>query len=145
MDRLKHMFSLTGRASRLDFWRFQAWQALVGGTVWCLAIFVTIAGGWLGLAPFLLLAPILAAGLCMSVRRLHDRNRSAWWFIAFGPGPYLLLMLAHLLADTLGGPIAALASLPLALGALALTVWSWVEIGFRRGTRGPNAFGAAPV
>ena len=145
MDRLKQVFSLTGRASRLDFWRFQALQALVGAIVWCLAIFGTIAGGWLGAAPFLLLGPIVAAGTCMSIRRLHDRNRSAWWFIAFGPGPYLLMMLAHLLADTLGGLVAALASLPLVLGALVLTVWSWIEIGFRRGTRGPNLFGDAPA
>jgi uncharacterized membrane protein YhaH (DUF805 family) len=145
MDRLGQVFSLTGRTSRLAFWRFQVWQALIGAAVWCLTIFITIAGGWLGAIPFLLLAPILAAGTCVSIRRLHDRDRSAWWLIAFGPGPYLLISLAHLLANTVGGTTAALANIPLLLGAIVLTVWAWIEIGFRRGTPGDNRYGPAPA
>ena len=145
MDRLKPFFSLKGRASRLAFWRFQAWQALISAVIWCVTIWVTMAAGWLGAAPFLLLGVMLAASVCMTIRRLHDRNRSAWWLIAFGPGPYLLMMSVYILADTVGGPVATLASLPLALGAIVLAVWSWIELGFRRGTRGPNAFGAEPA
>jgi uncharacterized membrane protein YhaH (DUF805 family) len=145
MHRLKRLFSMTGRASRLEFWRLLLKQQLALVAVWCLTILATMAGGWLGLAPFLLLAPVLAFGVCIYARRLHDRGRSAWWLVLFALGPYLLMMAAGLVIDLLGGPLSAVISLPMALGAVVLAIWGWIELGFRRGTRGPNAFGADPA
>ncbi len=146
MDRLRRLFTTTGRESRLAFWRFQLRQQLAGTAVFYLAIVVAMAGGgWLAVAPLLLLAPIAVAGICFYARRLHDRGRSGWWVAAFAMGPYLLEMAAHLLASQGGSLLTALVALPVVLGALALAVWGWVEVGFRRGTRGPNAFGPEPA
>ena len=144
MDRLQRVFSLSGRVSRLGFWRFQVRQALALAAAWCLTIFATMLGGRLGLLPSLLLPAIWVAGAMVCARRLHDRGRSAWWAIAFLAGPYLLLAVANLMLQGNRDRVTALATLPLSLGAVALAVWGWIEIGFRRGTRGANTFGPEP-
>jgi uncharacterized membrane protein YhaH (DUF805 family) len=143
-DLLQRVFSITGRVSRLGFWRFQVVQALAAAVVWCLTMFATMAGGWLGLAPLLLIVPILAAAVHVGVRRLHDRDRSGWWILPFSIGPYLLMAAGHFLAGLFGG-LGALLALPLMLAGLALAGWSWIELGFRRGTRGANRFGPPPT
>jgi uncharacterized membrane protein YhaH (DUF805 family) len=38
-----------------------------------------------------------------------------------------------------------LASLILGLGAFAVSIWALVELGFLRGTSGPNRFGPDPL
>ncbi len=48
MDRLRRVFDSSGRISRLGFWRFQVVQVLAVAVVWCLTMFATMVGGWLG-------------------------------------------------------------------------------------------------
>jgi uncharacterized membrane protein YhaH (DUF805 family) len=36
-------------------------------------------------------------------------------------------------------------SIVLGLGAFAISIWALVELGFLRGTRGPNRFGSDPL
>jgi uncharacterized membrane protein YhaH (DUF805 family) len=144
MGRLQRVFSLSGRVSRLGFWRFQVVQSLGAAVVWCLTMFATMAGGWLGLAPLLLIVPIVMAAIYVGIRRLHDHGRSGWWLLPFSVGPYLLLVAAHLLADALGA-LGVLLALPLSLGGLVLAVWAWIELGFKRGARGANRFGPPPI
>ena len=146
MDRLRRLFSTTGRESRLAFWRFQLRQQLAGTAAFYLAIIIAMAGGgWLAAAPLLLLAPIAVAGACFYVRRLHDRGRPTWWFIVFFVVPYLLDIAAHVLANQESNLFTVLVTLPVALGAFVLMIWGWVEVGFRRGARGENAFGPEPA
>jgi len=140
---LRRVFDRAGRVSRLGFWRFQVIQSLASAVIVCLTVFTTLAGGWLGLLPLLLLAPVVLAALYVGVRRLHDRGRSGWWIAPFSVGPYLLLTAAHLSVDAFGA-LGALLALPPLLAGLALAAWSWIELGFRRGTRGPNRFGPPP-
>ncbi|KRA65535.1 hypothetical protein ASD89_18445 [Caulobacter sp. Root656] len=144
IDLLRRVFSTSGRVSRLGFWRFQVAQALAGAVLWCLTMFATMAGGWLGLAPLLLIGPVLAAATYMAIRRLHDRGRSGWWMLPFCLGPYLLMGAAHMLASLLG-TLGALLALPIFLAGLALQAWAWIELGFRRGTPGVNRFGPPPT
>jgi uncharacterized membrane protein YhaH (DUF805 family) len=144
MDRSRRVFSTSGRVSRLGFWRFQVVQSLGAAVVWCLTVFATLAGGWLGLAPLLLIVPIVTAAIYVGIRRLHDRGRSGWWILPFSVGPYSLLGAAHLVSDAFGAA-GILLALPLSLGGLVLAIWAWIELGFRRGTRGANRFGPPPA
>ena len=73
----------------------------------------------------------------ITVKRLHDRNKSGWWIVPFFMAPLLLLRPS----DWLDNP--TLAHLVDAL-AFGLSVWCLVELCLS-GTRGPNRFGPAPV
>jgi uncharacterized membrane protein YhaH (DUF805 family) len=86
----------------------------------------------------------LYPGSAVSVKRLHDRNRSGW---------YLLLMYVPMfvkpVTDFIGitGDPDNLGPLDLALGAIIIiiSIWFLIMLGFRRGTPGPNRFGPNPL
>jgi uncharacterized membrane protein YhaH (DUF805 family) len=74
----------------------------------------------------------------VSIKRLHDRNRSGWWMVPFFVAPGLY----HQFDDRLGDSY-ALAIIGLAV--FVVSVWGYVELCFLRGTRGPNGFGPDPL
>ena len=142
MDRLGALFSFRGRASRLTYWRIGLATAATWAVLWIATIFVAMGAGNVAVIPLLLVLPVLLVNLAVCVRRLHDRNKSAWWLLPFWIGPLILLGLTQWLTDQTGeGGAAAMAAL---LVALALDIWALVEIGFLRGTPGDNRFGPPP-
>ena len=60
----KRYFKFSGRASRTEYWTFMFISIWVELTTWGLGIFVIII-------------PLLS----VTVRRLHDINRSGWWIL----------------------------------------------------------------
>ncbi|MGH6872318.1 MAG: DUF805 domain-containing protein [Rhizomicrobium sp.] len=150
-----HLFDFRGRATR-----FRYWQSWVVGFAWLAAAaavalpyalieqrstseperpldafsVMTIAGeGALAAAAF-------AAILAVYVRCLHDRDKGFWWLIAFFAVPEAIVRFASV-PDAL--PKAIL--LPFVVLALVFMVWGIVELGFLRGTKGPNRFGPDPL
>jgi uncharacterized membrane protein YhaH (DUF805 family) len=89
----------------------------------------------MGAQIFVLGAWFLAA---TTVKRLHDRDKSWWWIVPFFIAPPLL----GRLWDWLDDPTLALLVSALSFG---LSVWWFVEMLCRRGTRGPNRFGPDPL
>jgi uncharacterized membrane protein YhaH (DUF805 family) len=90
-------------------------------------------GGWLanlfGLA-------VLVPNLAVSVRRLHDLDRSGWW-IVMPVAPYglaIAMMAGH--SFVVGGIMVLLGL----VSAIVLLVWYCL-----RGTAGPNRFGPDPL
>ena len=81
---------------------------------------------------------VLWVYLATSIKRLHDRDKSAWWMVPFfaGPGIY------NELADRFDFSYAAL---PLGLAALVFCVWGFVEMYFLQGSRKTNRFGPNPL
>ncbi|WP_298884997.1 DUF805 domain-containing protein [uncultured Bradyrhizobium sp.] len=75
--------------------------------------------------------------LAIVVKRLHDRDKSAWWLFAYFVLPGLYKQFEERLPDSYW-------VLPLALASAILTLAAFVETGFLRGTRGPNRFGPDP-
>ena len=86
---------------------------------------------------------VAAAGLWLlamvNTKRLHDRDRTAWWLAA----PAVLLV--STVALLWGAPGPALAFYAPALIALPITLWLIAEAGFLAGTAGPNRFGPNPM
>jgi uncharacterized membrane protein YhaH (DUF805 family) len=76
----------------------------------------------------------------LAARRLHDRNRTAWWTIVFSP--FLMFALAQILGAS--ETVMTIVILPLLLSA-PFVLWFWVELGFIKGTQGPNRFGPDPI
>lgn len=102
------------------------------------------------LVNLLLLWPSLAG----TVKRLHDRGRSGWWVVVFwllGILPWIALVVAFFAGVAMHGRIAGsgqgLLALAAGLGILGTIValWMFIELGFLRGTPGPNRFGPDPL
>lgn len=91
----------------------------------------------------LLLLKLAATGLmlwiylALVVKRLHDRNKSAWWLLAYFMLPGLYNQFEDRVPDSYW-------MLPLALTSVILSLAAFIETGFLRGTRGPNRFGRDP-
>lgn len=143
MQRFGGLFSFRGRASRITYWRVQLAASAVIAVLWVTTIFLAMGAGDIAAIPLLLLLPVLVAALAVTVRRLHDRDKSAWWLLAFWAAPVACFATASGLTEqTGGGGTPALAT---ALTGLVFAFWALVEIGLLSGTKGPNRFGPTPA
>lgn len=81
----------------------------------------------------------LVASFAVAIKRLHDRNKSGWWLLLF----YWLPGVADKLTDRVaeGSPAWWL----LLLAGLTLSLWGLIEMGFLKGTDGPNDYGSDPL
>ena len=74
----------------------------------------------------------------ISIKRLHDRDKSGWWMVPFFAAPGLYNQFADRLPDSH-------ADLPLAIAALGLGLWGFIEMYCLKGSRKTNRFGADPL
>ncbi len=83
----------------------------------------------------------------LSVKRLHDRDRKGWWIAVV----YLAIIVAVLLGvATMMQPEGQreplnFAAVSAVFAASCLMIWMFIEIGFLKGTQGPNRFGPDPL
>lgn len=111
---LKNFATLDGRARRLEYWMFTLFDVIftvlsfvVGAVLGrVLNLDEALNGAGLGLIFCLLyLLVVLMPKLSVTVRRLHDTNRSALWLLVFlipGIGP--LVMLIMMILEGTAGP-----------------------------------------
>jgi uncharacterized membrane protein YhaH (DUF805 family) len=143
------LFATTGRLRRSRFWLahlvlFVAW--IVVAIAYAAALgdkinrgdadtLSSLANPPLGI--WLLIALLSYMSFCISAKRLHDLDKSAWWMLLF-EGPAILTWIASM---TSGRPNALLSFATFIFG-----LWFIVELGFFRGTDGPNRYdsGNAP-
>jgi len=85
----------------------------------------------------LLYIPLIWIGLAIGAKRLHDRDKSAWWLLVFYVLPGIL--------SSLGNQMDDLGFLILHVVSFAITVWAFVELGCLRGALGPNQYGPDPL
>jgi uncharacterized membrane protein YhaH (DUF805 family) len=77
----------------------------------------------------------MVSSVMVGVKCLHDRDKSGWWLLVF----YLLPAILGMVPESVPG------SLILMLASFAVSIWALVELGFLRGTVGPNRYGADPL
>ncbi|MDB5419091.1 MAG: hypothetical protein JWP50_2510 [Phenylobacterium sp.] len=138
MRRLRELLRFDGRLSRLGYWRAYLLLTIAMAFTWCLGLFAILAIGPVGGVLLLPIVSIPVALVAISVRRLHDRNKSGWWALPLVVFP--LMVSFALSAETAGADPPAMDVL-LALTSFVLSIWAWIEIGFRRGAAGPNRYG----
>lgn len=141
------LFSFRGRLNRAKYWlvllTFSLATSFVIQAV-LLPIVEQSAGAgdpiyWIGVVATLAVYAFNTWWVsAITIKRLHDRGKSGWWILPLVGAPPILLAIA--LAAWPG--YAAYASLIL---GLPLYVWGFVEIGFLKGTTGPNAYGPDPL
>lgn len=158
---LKRYAEFSGRSRRMEYWMFFLFQILIGVAFWVLLAIV--GGGALmtggdpsavaaaGGAAMILFAlyglvslALLIPGIAVTVRRLHDTNRTGWWFLAPVLGYVIMLVGTAMVASSpenpgLGGIVMMVGGIA-ALGlAVTLLVFMLLE-----GTKGPNKYGEDP-
>jgi uncharacterized membrane protein YhaH (DUF805 family) len=127
-------FSFSGRINRAKFWiaslvlmtafviPFMLAVASMSTVIWLLAVVVFVAA--------------TISGLAVGAKRLHDRDRSAWWLVLFYLGPGLL----QAMGEAMGG-----IDVIFLVISIGISIWAFVELGCLRGTPGPNRFGPDPL
>ena len=85
------LFNPNGRLSQRDFLR----GAILLTGFWIIAqVLITYGGAFLGMMAGLLTWASVYCYLCVYGKRLHDSGRSAWWFLVFLIGYFLVSMIA---------------------------------------------------
>jgi uncharacterized membrane protein YhaH (DUF805 family) len=114
---LRKYADFTGRARRKEFWLF--WLFLIGIEV-AFSILISIASGSMGEMDFmtmngpgkamfglygLVMLALIVPSLAVSIRRLHDTNRTAWWILlALIPFLGALVLIVFYVLDGTPGP-----------------------------------------
>jgi uncharacterized membrane protein YhaH (DUF805 family) len=128
------LFSFRGRPNRGPYWL--AWIAVgLVSLVWSVGSFVIIGKSAIVVLSVLDFVPGIWISLALMSKRLHDRDKSAWWLLLFYLVPPVLQVIGQLLGS------ARLILDPIAGG---IGIWAIIELGFLRGTDGPNKFGPDP-
>ena len=83
----------------------------------------------------------------LCVKRLHDRDRSGWWLVwqALVLVLAVVMVIVAIAMHTERMSIWYVLAGAAGLAAVIISVWLFVEIGFLRGTQGPNRFGPDPL
>ncbi|MDE2483269.1 MAG: DUF805 domain-containing protein [bacterium] len=102
---LKKYAVFSGRARRSEYWWFAVFNviaiavlALVGGVLGALIAGKEIAGDIATVLYGIYVIAVLLPSLAVSVRRLHDTGRSAWWLLlSFVPFANIVLLIFYCL------------------------------------------------
>jgi uncharacterized membrane protein YhaH (DUF805 family) len=135
--------SLQGRATRSNWWLWGVVGLIIANMILgTIAYFIDAALGLqfgvLPIGPLTILASVVLIypGICVSGKRWHDRNKSAWWILlVYAP------MIAQYVFMAIAPDIASIIGIVFLIGA----IWTLVECGFLRGTVGDNRFGPDPL
>lgn len=163
---LRRYADFSGRSRRMEYWMWILFQFLISMGFMILLVGVAGAGimsgdpnqmmaaGGIALVIYLLYVLVglvfLIPSLAVTVRRLHDSNRSGWWILA-PVVPYLLMIVATMAVvgsagdkpDTTTLGMVGLVLMVFGLAALVLGIVVLVFL-FLEGTRGPNKYGPDP-
>jgi len=132
--------SFRGRANRQRYWVTNVTLVVFVFIAFILAFSAGAIAPAVGGVFALPILVLFFASLAVSARRLHDRNKSAWWLILLWLVPTLISLLGAAAGE--GGSEAA--SLIRVLG-LPFSVWAFIELGCLKGTTGPNRYGDDPL
>lgn len=149
---IQKYFSFSGRLNRKPYWMFILLVFAVELAI--LAVFAAVyalsdysASVFLMIAAGVIVAPVIVAvtiaAISITARRLHDRDKSAWWIIVFYIIPSGLAGLAQWVSGPEPGLNAPGAAIQLV--GFMTSIWAFVELGFLKGTNGPNRYGPDPL
>ena len=156
------LFSFKGRINRKPWWLATIAAGLAASVVTAIIKIAARSSGQTALDPvtnqveptaiFGVLVGVIGlvnlwVAFALSAKRLHDRDRTGWWLIL----QLLILILAVILVvvtiavpQEQGAVWYALAGAA-CLAVFVISVWLFVQIGFLRGSQGPNRFGPDPL
>ena len=135
------LFSFSGRINRAKYWLVVLLMVLVLLVATAIGALVFPSGA-VGMAVpgvivlLVIVVAVFVSGVAIATKRLHDRDKSAWWLLLFYLAPGFLGAIGDLTGDV---------GLIFHIVSVAISIWALVELGFLRGTTGPNRFGPDPL
>ena len=142
MNLFNLLFGFQGRIGRAQFWLVVLIQVV---------FFFAVVGSLMVAFPASLdtvfdptivaYVPLVVSAVAIGIKRLHDRNKSAWWLTLFCGAPLLITALEHFGLDN-ESPRFFLALLCV---GVAIMIWALVELGCLRGSIGANQYGGDPL
>ena len=151
---LAHLTTASGRTNRAKFWL----AILIYMVVYAAALVLFYLMGQMAIPTGLSIAMIAVVAIALtvssalvSIRRLHDRDKSGHWlWLLYGVPTVLngagnVLMMTNPEAVVTGGMDVLIILGLLTLVSLGFMIWVIVELGCLRGTEGPNRFGPDPL
>ncbi len=149
----KHLFfGFQGRISRQPYWIGSILLAIGGGVaIAAIALSLGTLAAATGISSEILIIPIFGivaamifCSLAISVKRLHDRNKSGWWMALFyGASAAQAAAEEAGIAGTTDDPNAL--GIALAIVGLVIGIWYLVDLGILKGTPGDNRYGPDPL
>ena len=142
MSMMQLLFSFQGRLNRKPYWTVVITVTVVFILLLLLALAALREYGFEFLPVtiailVLLYIPLIWIGLALGTKRLHDRDKSAWWLLVFYALPTILSTAADRMEDV--------EFILLHAVSFGISVWAFVELGCLRGTVGPNRYGPDPL
>jgi uncharacterized membrane protein YhaH (DUF805 family) len=136
------LFSFKGRINRAKYWLMTL--------LYTVLFFAVSAAIWMSFNAVLAtlgavtIAAMVWSGCAVATKRLHDRDKSGWWLLFFYVVPGILTATHNALVRT-GEETAILLAAACALISGVISFWMLIELGFLRGTAGPNHYGPDPL
>ena len=97
---LKKYAVFSGRARRKEYWMFVLYNFIISFVISFVAAFVEA----LFFLLYLYMLAVFIPGIAVAVRRLHDTNRSGWWWlISFIPFIGAIILIIFLAGDSQPG------------------------------------------
>jgi len=142
MGAWRNYLSFQGRLNRKPYWLMSL--VLVGIALGAFIVIAMLAALlpilWILAAPLVIV--VIWSSFSISTRRLHDRNKSAWWLLLYSGVPGLLGGLQSLaeLSRAPAGPANLLGFI-----SFCISMWMLVDLGIMKGRPGANRFGDDPL
>jgi uncharacterized membrane protein YhaH (DUF805 family) len=134
-------FGHRGRINRVKYFLAILLWSVAGICGLALVYFVTgsvdSVAAWIFAAIFVV--PGVWSSVVLGIKRLHDRNKTAWWMLLFYLAPYMLNNIASRAEQD--SPVEVIA----VIAGGVTELWAFVELVCLRGTIGPNQYGDDPV
>jgi len=134
------LFGFSGRINRAKFWLAALIYIVFFFGVVGITMAVSSSMDSVFVAALIAYVPLVISGLAVGIKRLHDRDKSAWWLAVF----YLVPLAINLIAIYVLGDNGTLNSI-LMVVSFAINIWAIVELGLLRGTIGGNRYGGDPL
>jgi len=133
---LRTWFSFRGREIRSKYWLVTLTNFVI--LILAASLPFAIKAEALWIVFLLVLVVFFFSGFAVAARRLHDRNRSAWWILLYIVAPSIL----STFGQKSGDPVLAGV---LGLTALGVSIAAFIDLGCLRGTVGINYYGPDPL
>ncbi len=102
---LKNYAGFSGRSQRAEFWYFMLFYMLIYIAVVFIETAVGLNASGVGILSLIFSLAMFLPSLAVSVRRLHDTDRTGWWvLIGLVPLLGLIVLIIFYVQDSTPGP-----------------------------------------